>query len=63
MQKRLQGLYTAQSMFAHNDAPRKISDLIPELIKPFAGQIDSVNVGELTDALVTVAKQMSLAWC
>ena len=52
MQKRLLGLYTAQSMFAHDDAPRKISDLIPTLIKPFAGQIDTVNVGELTDAVV-----------
>ena len=52
MQKRLLGLYTAQSMFAHNDAPRKICDLIPALIQPFAGQIDTVNVGELTDALV-----------
>ena len=48
MQKRLLGLFTAQSMFAHDDAPRKISDLI----KPFAGQIDTVNVGELTDAVV-----------
>ena len=52
MQKRLLGLFTAQSMFAHGDAPRKVSDLIPALIKPFAGQIDAVNVGELTDALV-----------
>ena len=52
MQKRLLGLFTAQSMFAHDDAPRKISDLIPALIKPFAGQIDTVNMGELTDVLV-----------
>ena len=52
MQKRLVGLFTAQSMFAHDDAPRKISDLIPALIKPFAGQIDTVNMGELTDVLV-----------
>jgi two-component sensor histidine kinase len=52
MQKRLQGLYTAQSMFADDNAARKISDLIPALIKPFAGQIDIVHVGALTDALV-----------
>ena len=52
MQKRLQGLYTAQSMFADDNAPREISELIPALIKPFAGQIDIVHVGALTDALV-----------
>ena len=52
MQRRLNGLHAAQSMFADNDEPKKVSDLLPALIQPFAGELDEVNLGELTDALV-----------
>ena len=52
MQKRLHGLYAAQSMFADNETSRKISDLVPALLKPFAGQDNTVSLGELTHASV-----------
>ena len=52
MQKRLHGLYVAQSLFADNNASRMISELVPALVKPFVGEMDAVNLGQMTDALI-----------
>lgn len=52
MQKRLQALHVAQSMFLHDDAPRKASELISALVAPFAGQTEALTLGELTDSVV-----------
>lgn len=52
MQRRLRALHISQAIFSEDEAPHKISQLIPALVKPFAGHADALTVGEMTDAVV-----------